>query len=274
LPAELRQASLAYTQRCLSTCKPHRQREKAFRVLGEFRRFWDWQQARQPITRLVELHLTDLQAYQTERQAEGAAAATIDRSLDYILGLLRTQADQGQPVDSSVFRLRPLPRPDRLPRALNEADYQRLETYVHNRLDTVEPRQRLENACFLVLAHTGVRAAECVDLQGQDLDLSAGRLTVRQGKGQRDRVVYLSDLARQALADYLGATPRTPTDPVWMRPTGQPITDGWLREHIAALGQAAGVPDVTPHRLRHTLATRLLNAGMDITRIQKLLGHG
>jgi site-specific recombinase XerC len=42
---------------------------------------------------------------------------------------------------------------------------------------------------------------------------------------------------------------------------------------VAALGQAAGLAEVTPHRLRHSLATRLLNAGMDITRIQKLLGH-
>jgi site-specific recombinase XerD len=273
LPAELRQASVAYAQHSLSTCKPPRQHYKAIRVLGEFRRFWEWQQARRPITRLADLHLSDLQAYQTERQAEGIAVATIDRSLDYVLGLLRAQADQGQRVDPTVFRLRSLPRPDSLPRALNDEDYQRLETYVRSRLNTHDPRQRLENACCLVLAHTGVRAAECVDLQCQDLDLPAGRLTVRQGKGQRDRVVYLSDLARQALADYLDATPRAPADPLWTRPTGQPITDGWLREHIAALGQAAGVPDVTPHRLRHTLATRLLNAGMDVSRIQKLLGH-
>ena len=273
LPAELRQASLVYTQRSLSTCKPHRQRQKAFRVLGEFRRFWDWQLARRPITHLAELHLTDLQAYQTERQAEGAAAATVDRSLDYILGLLREQADQGLPIDNSVFRLRPLPRPDSLPRALNEEDYQRLEAYVQNRLTCADPLSRLENACFFVLAHTGVRTAECVDLHFQDLDLSGGRLTVRQGKGQRDRVVYLSDLARRALKNYLGDTPHGPTDPMWTRPTGETLTDGWLQDHLAALGQAAGVPEVSPQRLRHTLATRLLNAGMDITRIQKLLGH-
>jgi len=273
LPAELRQASLVYTQRSLSTCKPHRQRQKAFRVLGEFRRFWDWQLARRPITHLAELHLTDLQAYQTERQAEGAAAATIDRSLDYILGLLREQTDQGLPLDNSVFRLRPLPRPDSLPRALNEEDYQRLEAYVHNRLTCADPLSRLENACFFVLAHTGVRTAECVDLHFQDLDLSSGRLTVRQGKGRRDRVVYLSDLARRAMQTYLGDTPHGPTDPMWTRPTGEPLTDGWLQDHLAALGQAAGVPEVSPQRLRHTLATRLLNAGMDITRIQKLLGH-
>jgi site-specific recombinase XerD len=214
-----------------------------------------------------------LRAYQTFRSAEGKAASTVNDTLDYVLALLRDQADHDQPVDNSVFRLCPLPRPDSLPRALTEEDAQRLTTYVQNRLKNSDPLLRLENACFFVLAYTGVRAAECVDLQFQDLDLSAGRLTVRQGKGQRDRVVYLSDTARRSLQNYLGDTPRAPTDPLWTRPTGQPITDGWLREHIAALGQAAGVPDVSPHRLRHTLATHLLNAGMDITRIQKLLGH-
>jgi integrase len=47
----------------------------------------------------------------------------------------------------------------------------------------------------------------------------------------------------------------------------------WLYEHTIALAEEVGIPKLTPHRLRHTLATRLLNAGMDITRIQKLLGH-
>jgi len=273
LPAELRQASLAYVQRCLATCKPHRQRHKAWLVLGEFRRFWTWQQARRPITRLAELHLTDLHTYQAQHLAEGLAPATINRSLNYVMALLREQADRGQPVDASVSRLRPLPRPASLPRHLSDAEIQRLEAYVQNRLDSPDPLVCLENACFFVLAHTGLRTSECIDLQCQDLDLDAGRLTVRHGKGQRDRVVYLSDTARQAIQRYLANTSPCPTAPLWVRPAGQPITDDWLRHHIAALGQAAGTPGVSPHRLRHTLATRLLNADMDITRIQKLLGH-
>jgi site-specific recombinase XerD len=273
LPAELRQASLQYVQRCLATCKAHRRRDKAGLVLGEFRRFWGWQQARRPVTRLAELRLADLHTYQTERLAEGLAPATINRSLNYVMAVLREQADQGQPVDSSVFRLRPLPRPASLPRHLSEAQSQQLEGYVQRRLNSPDPLIRLENACFFVLAHTGLRTSECVDLQVQDMDLASGRLTVRQGKGQRDRVVYLSDTARQAMHHYLGQPSPCPTAPVWTRPTGQPITDDWLHDHILALGQAAGIPRVSPHRLRHTLATRLLNAGMDITRIQKLLGH-
>jgi len=273
LPAELRQASLAYVQRCLSSCKPHRQRRKAWHVLGEFRRFWTWQHARRPITRLAELHLADLQTYQTERLTQGVAPATITRSLNYVMALLREQADQAQPVDASVFRLRPLPRPASLPRHLSNSESQQLEAYVQSRLDSPDPLVRLENACFFVLAHTGLRSSECVDLQFQDLDLAAGRLMLRQGKGQRDRIVYLSDTARQTIRRYLGNTARCPTSPLWTYPSGQPITDDWLRNHIAALGQTAGTPRVSPQRLRHTLATRLLNAGMDITRIQKLLGH-
>jgi len=273
LPVELRQSSLAYTQHSLSTCPPKHQRRKAMKVLAQFCRFWSWQQTHHPITHLAELRLADLQAYQDERLAVGIAASTIDRDLAYVVGLLREQADRGQLVDGSVFRLRPLPRPESLPRYLTEDESQRLEAYVQSRLDQAEPIIRLENACFFMLAHTGLRARECADLMFQDLDLPSQRLMVRQGKGQRDRVVYLSKIACQALTAYLGGAQFSPTTPLWLKPNGQPFAESWLREHIATLGEAAGVPNVTPHRLRHTLATRLLNAGMDITRIQKLLGH-
>jgi site-specific recombinase XerD len=273
LPAEMRQASLEYARGHLSTCKPKRQRAKALQILGQFRRFWTWLQSRRSITHLADLSLDDLWVYQEERSAAGVAPATINRDLQYILALLHEQAEQGKLVDNSVFRLRLLKRADSLPRHLSELESQRLEAFVLNRLDNDDALTRLENACFFVLAHTGLRASECVDLCYQDIDLHAQRLFVYQGKGQRDRVVYLSDIACQAIRRYLDDSSRRPTDPLWVRPTGRPITDSWLRECITALGDAAGVTQVTPHRLRHTLATRLLNTGMDITRIQKILGH-
>jgi integrase/recombinase XerD len=273
LPTELRQASLAYVQGRLATCKPKHQRRKAMDLLGRLRSFWLWQQARRPISHLADLHLADLRARQECRLAENITPVAINRDLDFIMGILREQADRGVPVDNSVFRLRRLACPDSLPRYLDEADMQCLERYVLDRLQAADPIVRLENACFFVLAHTGVRASECADLLYQDLDLPAKRLIIRQGKGLRDRVVYLSDLACRALQLYLDGSPRCPTTPLWLRQNAQPISDDWLREHIAALGQAAGVSEVKPHRLRHTLATRLLNAGMDVTRIQKLLGH-
>ena len=273
LPAELRQASLDYTRRSLATCPPQHQRLKAIKVLSQFRRFWEWQQARRPVTRLADLQLADLQAYQTDRLAAGRAATTINRDLDYVLGLLREQADQGQPAAAGVFRLRPLPRPDALPRALTDADSQRLEVYLQQRFVDPRPHVRLENAVVFVLAHTGLRLRECADLRRQDLDLPSHRLSVRQGKGQRDRVVYLSDTATQALTLYLDQHPIAPSAALWQRPSGQPLTLSWFCKLLPRLGTAAAITHLTAHRLRHTFATRLLNAGMDITRIQKLLGH-
>jgi site-specific recombinase XerD len=273
LPPALREASLTLVQRRLPTWKPQRQRTHVISYLSQLRRFWEWQLEQRPITQLADLHLADLQAYQIARSADGCAATTINRTLDYVLALLRERADQGQAVDASVFRLQPLPRPDALPRHLSDMESQQLETYLLRRLDTADSVLRLENACLAILAHTGLRASELLDLQFQDLDLGTNRLIVRQGKGQRDRVVYLSKVARQALEHYLDGFARPPVAPLLTRADGRPPSYSWLRTHVAAFGQAAGVANLTPHRLRHTLATRLLNAGMDITRIQKLLGH-
>jgi len=272
LPA-LREVSLTFVQRRLPTWKPQRQRTHAINYLSQLRRFWEWQLDQRPIRQLADLYLADLQAYQAARRADGRAAAAINRTLDCVLALLREQADQGQAVDANVFRLQPLPRPDALPRHLSDAESQQLGTYLLHRLDTVDPVLRLENVCLAILTHTGLRASELLDLQFQDLDLGSHRLIVRQGKGQRDRVVYLSQLARRAIERYLDGFARPPGAPLLTRPDGRPLSYSWLRTHVAVFGQAAGVANLTPHRLRHTLATHLLNAGMDITRIQKLLGH-
>jgi len=274
LPQPIRQAGLDYVQRRLPNWTPHRQRTLALKLLGEFQRFWDWQLARRAFTNLADLHLADLQTYQSRRLAEdGVTTTTVNRAVSYVLTALQEQAEVGVAVDPAIFRLRRLPEPHRLPRYLPEADGQRLEAFVLARLDSPDPLTRLENACFFVLAHTGLRASECVYLQVGDLDLNGRRLTVRQGKGHKDRTVYLSDTTILALSRYLGHTPRPANAPLWVRPNGRPIKYEWLAVKMAALGQAAGVAEVTPHRLRHSLATRLLNAGMDITRIQKLLGH-
>lgn len=273
LPTAIRQVSLEYVQRRLPTWSAKRRRRRAQSVLNDLGHLWDWFLAHRPLTRAGELNLKDLWAYQTDQQAQGYAAGTINRRLDYILGILRQLADHDEPVDNSVFRLRALPRPASLPRHLSEEESQRLEAFLCARLSSSDPKVRLENACLFVLLHSGLRKSECVDLRFQDLDLAGQRLIVRQGKGQRDRVVYLSDMTCQAIQLYLQDAVRRPTDPLWLYPNGQPMSDQCLRDHVAKIGRAVGIEHLSPLRLRHTCATRLLNAGMDITRIQKLLGH-
>jgi site-specific recombinase XerD len=273
LPDAIRQASLDYVKRRLHTWPARRRRVRTLSLLNELEHLWGWFLAHRPITHPGQLGLKDLWDYQTDQQAQGYAAGTINRRLDYIVGIARELAEREEPVDNSVFRLRYLPRPESLPRHLTEAESQRLETFLKAHLDSPDPAVRLENACLFVLLHSGLRAGECADLRFQDLDLTGKRLIVRQGKGQRDRLVYLSDVTCQAIRSYLQDHPQRQNNPLWLQRNGHPISPEWLRQHVAQVGQAAGIDHLFPHRLRHTCATRLLNAGMDITRIQKLLGH-
>jgi site-specific recombinase XerD len=112
-----------------------------------------------------------------------------------------------------------------------------------------------------------------VDLRQDDLDLTGARLRIRQPKGRRDRIVYLSPLAVQALQRYQRLWLRQPHQPLFWRSATQPVKYRWLQYRLHRLGQAAGVEHLSPHRLRHTFATRLINQGVPITTIQKLLGH-
>jgi site-specific recombinase XerD len=271
LPEAIRQASLDYVKRRYPTWRASKRRRRAQETLHEFRRLWEWFLALRPISHPGELSLKDLWAYQSDQQDKGYAAGTINRRMDYILGIARELADREQPVDNSVFRLRYLPRPQSLPRHLTEAESQRLETFLKTEVN--QPADRLRSACMLLMLHSGLRSGECVAVRFQDLDLSGQRLIIRQGKGQRDRLVYLSQTTCQAIQSYLQGTLRNPTDPLWLYPNGKPMSQYWLTRRVSAAGKAIGIKDLYPHRLRHTCATRLLNAGMDITRIQKLLGH-
>jgi integrase/recombinase XerC len=273
LPEALRQTSLAFVQRRWLLWKPQRRRAQALRTLGNLRRFWEWQLTYRAIDQPTELTLKDFHAYQSAQAEAGQAAATTNRTLSDLLPLLQQLADQGQAIDPSVFHFRFSAVPKSLPRYLPEAQIQCLEIYVRQRFDQADQQVRLENACFFILAHTGLRASECLDLQGQDLDLADRRLMIRQGKDRRDRVVFLSPLTLQALTHYLAQTRPAPQAPLLLQPNGRPLSYWGLLQGIVALGQAAAGIKVTPHQLRHTLATRLLNAGMNITQIQKILGH-
>ena len=273
LPLAVREATLAYVKRCQPRWKANRRGKQSRKVLGEFHRFWSRQMQLRPIQQPGELTLQDLHNFQALKDAEGATSRTADYTISLVIDLLRELADQGMLIQASVLRFKPRPRPESLPRHLQESEAQCLERHMLERLQTQKPILQLENACYFLLAHTGLRAGECLDVCMQDLDLPGRRLMVRNGKGQRDRVVYLSDTACLALQLYLGSSIRPPQAALFTFADGQPISYIWLYEHIIALAQDAGIPHVTPHRLRHTLATRLLNAGMDITRIQKLLGH-
>jgi integrase/recombinase XerC len=272
LPEAIRQACLAYVQRHLSGWRPSQRRERALHVLGDFARFWRWAVARQPLKAVTELQAADLEAYIGERIARGDKPRTVKDALDRVFGLLHELAEEDKPVSPGLFRVQRPRLPDPLPRALSEAEYQRLEAQGRRWLEQDSPEAARDAAWFFLLAHGGLRICELLDLRQGDVDL--GRRSVHvQGKGSRDRVVYLTETAAQALQRYLTLCPHPEQALLFVNTQSGPLAAPWLREQLRALGEAAQVAQVTPHRLRHTLATRLVNAGMAITALRKLLGH-
>ena len=129
----------------------------------------------------------------------------------------------------------------------------------------------LDRAAFYLLWQGGLRLGEVEDLSLEDLDLANRRLTVRQGKGRKDRAVYLTDTAVRAMQIYLAVRGMGPSSHVFLY-HNNPVRKDLIRERIKAAGKRVGVK-VTPHCLRHTFGTQLINAGCRVTTIQKLLGH-
>ncbi len=119
---------------------------------------------------------------------------------------------------------------------------------------------------------SGVRLSELLDLRLGDLNLAASNATVRGGKPGRDRVVYLNPQLMSALGRYLNKRPNLPDDDHVFLLRGRSPTPRTIQRRLASYGQQCGV-QVSPHRLRHTLATRLVNQGMPILSLRKLLGH-
>lgn len=102
-------------------------------------------------------------------------------------------------------------------------------------------------------------------------DSGQKRLSVRDGKGKKDRTIYLTETAIHALQEYLAVRGEGSGDHVFLY-RNAPLSKDLIRCRLKSAGERIGVK-IYPHRLRHTCATQLLNAGCRVTSIQRFLGH-
>jgi site-specific recombinase XerD len=161
----------------------------------------------------------------------------------------------------------PLERPRRerrLPTVLSREELHRLLAAVRN------PKHL---AILSIAYSSGLRVSEVVRLRPVDLDRTRGLIRVKGGKGRKDRVTLLSETALAMVDAYLeGASPGS-----WLFPGSRPgrhLNARSVQKVTAAAGKRAGITKkVTPHMLRHSFATHLLESGTDVRLIQELLGH-
>lgn len=142
------------------------------------------------------------------------------------------------------------------------------------------PVGKRDRAILEILYGTGLRLSECARLELRDVDLGKGTLFVRQGKGKKDRVIPFAGQAAAALDIYLregrpalarGARQQA----LFLSSTnGRPLPSGTIQYIVREHARAAGLKlKVTPHSLRHTYATHLIQGGASVRHVQKLLGH-
>ena len=124
----------------------------------------------------------------------------------------------------------------------------------------------------------GLRISEVLNLNYGDPDLSSGIVKIR-GKGKKERLAMLGTPARQALKEYLryrnaAGGSRENTAPLFLNQQGSRLTPRSFQRNLKNYLLSAGLPpDMTPHKLRHSFATHLLDAGADLRSVQELLGH-
>jgi integrase/recombinase XerC len=158
----------------------------------------------------------------------------------------------------------------RIPAHLDEADVGRLLAVAGDRDADVRARAILE-----LLYATGIRCAELVGLDLPEVDLEARFVRVL-GKGQKERLVPFGAPAEKALRAYLPvrASCRPRTDALLVNARGGRLTDRSVRSIVQRrVVQAAVAQRISPHGLRHSFATHLLERGADLRSIQELLGH-
>ncbi len=271
LPAwlgELLEKHIIYRQR---RWKPSQVRNHTRTRSKTLRGVWRWLVDEAGISSIADLRGTHVQSYVEARLATGISSSTVNAALSDLWSFLRYLEEHEHLVNPSVFRVKRPKNGDPLPRFLGENEFQRLESTVLQATAAGRRDDLLDRAWFYLLSDAGLRLSEVRDLRLGDVDLRAQRLIVRQGKENRDRSVPLSPTLRAALKAYLPMRGTAQTDHV-LTLHGLPVRDSLISGRLRRYGQQAQVR-VSPHRLRHTLATRLLNKGMPITSLQRLLGH-
>jgi integrase/recombinase XerC len=212
-----------------------------------------------------------MRAYLAWLHEQGYAKTTIARRIAAVRSWCRFLCRQGTLKNNPAEGLRGPRQDKKLPNFLSPDDLTKL-------LATPAADTALgcrDRAILETLYSAGVRVSELTGLNLEDVDLDDGCATVR-GKGKRERLVLLGEQCRDALRDWLkirDGLARTATA-LFINKNGTRLTSRSVGRLLQKyLAQAALDPRASPHTLRHSFATHLLDAGADIRSVQELLGH-
>lgn len=219
------------------------------------------------------LGLTDMRAWMAHERGRGLSARSLARALSAVKSFYRWWADRDGFDATPVLSTRSPRFGRKLPRPLDEAAAKAMLDRVE--LQSDEPWVAARDGAVITLLYgLGLRISEALSLKGREAPL--GEMLRIRGKGKKDRLVPVLPAARAAVEEYrrLCPHPLTGEAPLFRGIRGGPMPPSSLRTAMRAARAQLGLPaTATPHAMRHSFATHLLNRGGDLRTIQELLGH-
>lgn len=224
---------------------------------------------------LVNVSREQITGYMTQLKEKGLAAATIARKLAAIKAFYRFMTAEGYMDSNPAEVVEAGTKGIKLPRVLSEDEVVRLL----NQPDITTAEGFRDRTMLEVLYATGMRVSELINLTLEHVDLNM-KYIIAFGKGSKERIVPLGSVAAEFLQQYLEKVrPKLThadrnTNIVFLAFGGHELTRQRFWQIIRAYGRKANINKaLTPHILRHSFATHLLDNGADLRSVQELLGH-
>lgn len=198
-------------------------------------------------------------------------ATSVRRKIAALRSYFALQKREGRRSDNPAQDVPPPKAAKRLPHVMSEPEVAKL---LRTRVAGKSDFQRLRDTAIMELLYaSGIRRAELVGLNISDVDLD--RRTMRViGKGNKQRMVFINEAAADAIRNYLGVRPRTPDEALFLSRRKSRLSHRQAWVVFREFAELSGLTKhVTPHVMRHSFATHLLENGADLMTIKELLGH-
>lgn len=228
---------------------------------------------------LADVTSQDVQEFAAARRSVGCAPASVARTMTAVRTFHRFLVEEGYRADDPTIDFEGIKVPAGLPKSLSESEIERLLGAVTG----ADAMARRDRALLEFLYATGARISEACGLSIGDVDLELGMVRL-YGKGSKERLVPLGRLAREALHSWLESgrrhlepvqwQSRRDAEAVFLNRRGRRLGRQAAWAVVARYGERAGLRDrLSPHVLRHSCATHMLDHGADLRVVQEMLGH-
>ena len=213
-----------------------------------------------------------IRSWMAELKQDAISSKSIGRKLSTLKSFFKFLLKQGEIMHSPVTAIITPKIKKRLPVYVEQKDMQVLFSH---EVSENNWKRRTDRLVIVLLYHTGMRLSELIDLKESQLDASNAQIKVI-GKGNKERIIPLSSNVIKLLQDYINDKPISITDVavIFITEKGKPLYPKYVYNLVKKnLGEVTTIEKKSPHVLRHSFATHLMNNGAELNAVKELLGH-